>query len=613
MDPIETRCSPRLIRAAVNAVALAVSRLLIPLTLCGLVVPSAAVDAREPAPRGSSPPSLFEVAGLAPGPHAVGFRSLRLHDRSRPWPSIADPAGKEGRPIQIGLWYPASLTEGERMSLGDYIVADRSDTATASATTRQTAEKEARSILEAILGSALPDDAWSRVWSTSTSARFDSPPLRGRRPLVLFLGGLRARSHFFVPFAEKLASHGYVVAALATYPRSETERLGFDLDAVRTQIADMETALERLRDESQIDDTRVALAGWSFGGVSQAVWRQRNPRSFRAAVSLDSGSGYAYGAELLEAAGGVDPHRLTIPFLALEAARDDGEVPRDDRFLRAHRPGIFERTRLPRLGHGDLLLLSGIGRAIASSSSFAGLDSAAAPMIRFLEKHLPPASSERVTLTSDGWLLAGDFVLPDRGAPGPAVLLLNKAAGTREAYREMAEELARVGIASLRLDLRGHGESINLGRFVPAEGTEILEGSDRDVVAAVHWLAGRPEVDGGRIGVTGASYSGEAMMIAAETTGYAAAYVGLSPGSLSDDSIAAVEHHCVPWLLVVSRHERYLGPVVDAVREQSRTIELLELSGTMHATNLLASHPDLPARLALWFRQRLTSVAPGPR
>lgn len=57
-------------------------------------------------------------------------------------------------------------------------------------------------------------------------------------------------------------------------------------------------------------------------------------------------------------------------------------------------------------------------------------------------------------------------------------------------------------------------------------------------------------------------------MEAGRQHGFEAAYVGLSPGSLSDASIAAIDRERLPWLLVVSRDERYLKRVEQASRAQ---------------------------------------------
>ena len=76
-----------------------------------------------------------------------------------------------------------------------------------------------------------------------------------------------------------------------------------------------------------------------------------------------------------------------------------------------------------------------------------------------------PGDDTRVVIESRGWQLIGDLCIPGSEKRCPAVLLLNKAAGDRTVYDELARQLAARGIASLRLDLPGHGESVNLGRL----------------------------------------------------------------------------------------------------------------------------------------------------
>lgn len=71
------------------------------------------------------------------------------------------------------------------------------------------------------------------------------------------------------------------------------------------------------------------------------------------------------------------------------------------------------------------------------------------------------------------------------------------------------ELLAFLDAHRLRLDLRAHGASTNLGRFVPPEGLPLLQGSERDVRTALAHLRRDPRVDGSRPAVVGASYSGE--------------------------------------------------------------------------------------------------------
>jgi len=215
-------------------------------------------------------------------------------------------------------------------------------------------------------------------------------------------------------------------------------------------------------------------------------------------------------------------------------------------------------------------------------------------------------TSERVTIESEEWNIVGDLLLPDAAAPTAIVILLNQAAGNRTVYSELADQLAKYGIGSLRIDLRGHGESINCGRFIPKEGASILSGTEHDVAAAHAWIKKDKRVDPNCIGFVGASYSGEMMMQSGRIAGYGAAYVALSPGSLSGDSIAAIDRENLPWLLVVTRRDPYLTKIVQALREESQTAEFLELSGTEHATDLLVTKSGLAEHITLWFRHKLS-------
>lgn len=123
------------------------------------------------------------------------------------------------------------------------------------------------------------------------------------------------------------------------------------------------------------------------------------------------------------------------------------------------------------------------------------------------------AAEQAVGFTSQGQGLWGMFHLPAGRGPHPAVLLLHGITASRiESHRlfvHLARALASRGIAALRFDFRGSGDSE--GEFqdmtVPAEVA--------DAKAALDWLTGRPEIDSARIGVLGNSLGG---MIAALLT-----------------------------------------------------------------------------------------------
>ncbi|MGD9589105.1 MAG: alpha/beta hydrolase family protein [Pyrinomonadaceae bacterium] len=218
------------------------------------------------------------------------------------------------------------------------------------------------------------------------------------------------------------------------------------------------------------------------------------------------------------------------------------------------------------------------------------------------------AQSVRVTIDNNGWKLIGDLQKPQDVKAAPAVLLLHKADGSRDEYKELAGLLAAKGIASLRIDLRGHGESINKGDFGPPYDEKmraILAGTDSDISAGITYLKAQDGIDPKRIGVLGASYSGEFMAIAGGKNGYQRAYVELSPGSFSEESIKNIDPSGAVWLFVRSVDEPHLKGLHEDIRKISKTAQLYEVPGKEHASRLLPAIPGLTEMIAVWFKHNL--------
>lgn len=111
-----------------------------------------------------------------------------------------------------------------------------------------------------------------------------------------------------------------------------------------------------------------------------------------------------------------------------------------------------------------------------------------------------------VAFQNQGQNLYGMLHLPQGPGPHPAVVLLHGFTGHRSEshfiFTKQARHLARHGIAALRFDFRGSGESE--GDF--ADMT--IEGEISDAVAALDWLGAQPDIDSSRIGVLGLSLGG---------------------------------------------------------------------------------------------------------
>jgi alpha-beta hydrolase superfamily lysophospholipase len=135
-----------------------------------------------------------------------------------------------------------------------------------------------------------------------------------------------------------------------------------------------------------------------------------------------------------------------------------------------------------------------------------------------------PYTAEPVRVpTPMGHRLAGTLTLPS-GARGPVPAIVTiSGSGPQDRdetipmvrgyrpFREFADALGRRGVAVLRLDDRGVGESE--GSRATATSRDFAD----DVRAALAWLRSRPEIDGTRLGLVGHSEGGLIAPLVAST------------------------------------------------------------------------------------------------
>jgi dipeptidyl aminopeptidase/acylaminoacyl peptidase len=130
----------------------------------------------------------------------------------------------------------------------------------------------------------------------------------------------------------------------------------------------------------------------------------------------------------------------------------------------------------------------------------------------------------RVTFASDGLKLAGVLHTPEGGASGdraPAFLALHGFGSNKDGAGTIAAArlLASLGYAALRFDMRGCGDSEGeRGRVICLEQVE-------DTKHALTYLASRPDVDPGRIGVMGHSFGAAVAVYTAGTDARVAACI----------------------------------------------------------------------------------------
>jgi len=170
----------------------------------------------------------------------------------------------------------------------------------------------------------------------------------------------------------------------------------------------------------------------------------------------------------------------------------------------------------------------------------------------------------------------------------PAVLLLHMYGHTRATWDELALLLQDVGIATLAIDLRGHGETGGAENWVLAA---------QDVAAALDWLAARDDVDAERLGAAGASIGANLTMVLGSSDPRVDAIALLSPGfdyfrvQIGGQMLLYGDR---PALLTATEQDGYSAQTVRAMAEEAvGPVELLVYDGSAHGTAIFDTEPGL--------------------
>ena len=285
-------------------------------------------------------PSGFQFLA-SPGPYAVGLKVVYQYDSKRPAP--ASDAGrpvhdKHGRPLQTLVWYPAQKTAAAAMTVGDYV---------ALAATQfhfdapDLHNRWATSLLSA--SRAVP------LWATRGAT-----PAAGHFPVVIYSPSQSSVAWENADLCEYLASHGYVVVASPSMGATTFDS-DDDLPDINAQAADILFLIDYAKTLPDADLSKLAVAGWSWGGMANLFAAARDPR-IDVLVALDGSMRYYPG--LIRAAGDVHPERMRIPLLFFT----EGEITLEELpYFYSQNPYFAGPSTLNAWTHGDLFTAHMLG------------------------------------------------------------------------------------------------------------------------------------------------------------------------------------------------------------------------------------------------------------
>jgi len=185
---------------------------------------------------------------------------------------------------------------------------------------------------------------------------------------------------------------------------------------------------------------------------------------------------------------------------------------------------------------------------------------------------------ENVQLHSLGDELAGVLFLPAATGRSPVLIICHGAGEFKENYFELCELLAGRGVATLAIDMHGHGQSAGERYYVK------MRQWVADVQAAIDFLLTHPKIDGKKIGAFGLSSGGTAILEAAVIDPRLKALVALD---------ATVRDSLPLPMSVFLQVLVFLGKVKKFITRTDLRVPLAKMSGGLH----LASDPELDKKL----------------
>lgn len=225
----------------------------------------------------------FKFYDLPMGKAPVGFHSELLWDDSRSF------NGMDKRPVLLGIWYPAELSEtSQQLHYKDYLLADaQHDGVAINDTTMAWVEEGFIAGTEAFFGVEESDAV--RLMDLPVRSFDNSSVQSGKHPLLLYAASFNAGIHENSAMWEYLASRGYVIAAIASVG-SDLRGMTADSMGIAAQLADFEFLHKKMIGRDYVDPDKLATAGFSWGGFPTTLMGIK--KEAKVMISMDGSQTY---------------------------------------------------------------------------------------------------------------------------------------------------------------------------------------------------------------------------------------------------------------------------------------------------------------------------------
>jgi dienelactone hydrolase len=225
------------------------------------------------------------------------------------------------------------------------------------------------------------------------------------------------------------------------------------------------------------------------------------------------------------------------------------------------------------------------------------------------------ATTEMSLTTQDGYTLYGTLTVPDGMGRHPVVILAHQFRSDRNGWAPLAAKLQARGLATLALDLRGHGASTDqagvkvavTGDFLPSARLVGLDQIPSDLALAANWVRKQKGVNGRRVGLAGSSVGAFASLLAAPKI-RPDVVLALSPAGMEafgdrarDRMVSAATRAHTSVMAFVSMGDKEALDNVEPLKANFGA-NIRTFEGSRHGFDFLDAHSDV---MAVFFAEYL--------
>ncbi len=255
---------------------------------------------------------------LEGGKHKVGFRTIETYDSTR---TYKPDEGLRYRPLLIHLWYPTSSSNKDYMKYKSYIMLETQRETFSNNNFEDYCNQMMQGYIDygkKLMGNL--DVNINEVLSSPTASIRNAEPTMGKFPLIIYAPSFGKSSIQNNIECEYLASHGYIVASVASAGEN-SQAMTTDEIGVMAQVLDIEFLINFLKVTDNIDPTKIGTFGYSWGGLSNIIHQMRN--DYVKAVASWDGSIEYHGYEIAKNMKDFNTDKLKVPYIFFSSKDQD--------------------------------------------------------------------------------------------------------------------------------------------------------------------------------------------------------------------------------------------------------------------------------------------------